>query len=274
MYRLRRAASYAADKASINAGTWYFAPVGACIAVALLLAGGVPMNFGQWIDDPVARSVFEASVCVVLAYVFVFVFWFIRGIVFGVPNRDTSFLIQLRRKVNPAIAAAIFGGFLVVGGLSYYFWDSSRGPVIWTWGRNSPLSFWRQGSDPLLVNSFSFAGQNRSDDPIKAKRAFVTLDSAQVIPLLIVVNGTPQPLEGQIIKAGEKFALHSYLAMINPEWTGQRPFASTFRGVISGFVFVFEYEGGEPYKVRFNANDLDRYIAEADVANRPFVLPH
>lgn len=211
MHRIFRAGSHAAEKASINAGTWYFAPIGGLITALLLFLSGASMSFGRWIDDPLVRSVFEGSACVVFAYIFAFLFWFTRAVVFGIPAGDASFFKKLGRRVNFAVVTAILGGLLLVGGLSYYFCDRSRGPIVWTWGANSPLSFWRQGSDPLLVYSFNFQGRNRSDDPIRVKSAIVTLDTAQRIPLMMVVNGTPQPVEGYLIKVGEKFTLHSLL---------------------------------------------------------------
>jgi hypothetical protein len=58
------------------------------------------------------------------------------------------------------------------------------------------------------------------------------------------------------------------MSSIDQTWVGTRPYAETFRSEFPNFTFVFEYDGGRPYEIRFHQSDIDSYIAAADKVAR------
>ncbi len=250
---MRRHISFAAERTATNAGTWWFAPAGGFLATFIMWSLGIPISFSEWLPDiPALRSGFDVFVYVVVAYAFLFVFWIGFSILKG------------KIRLNPWIALTCIGFLALLVGISGYLWDQARGPIIWTWNYNSPLSFWRQGTDPLLVASLNIGGRNRSDASLRITSAIIRTKSLETIPLSIVRKGTPVPASGEILRAGESFWLHAPMSVVNPEWTGQEPYAETLKGQFNRFTFVFEYEGGKPYVVNFSPDDIAKYIAEAD----------
>jgi hypothetical protein len=69
---MRKAIAFAAERTAPTAVTWWFAPGGGFIAAGLLWFAGVPVTFSEWLPNPILRSCFEALVCVVTAYVVMF----------------------------------------------------------------------------------------------------------------------------------------------------------------------------------------------------------
>jgi hypothetical protein len=70
-----RAFRFAADRTTPTATTWWFAPLGGFLAAGLLLFAGMPVTFSEFIHNALLRSGFEVLVCVVVAYLVIFVFW-------------------------------------------------------------------------------------------------------------------------------------------------------------------------------------------------------
>lgn len=64
-----KAISFAAERTSTNAVTWWFAPAGGFLAALLMYGAGIPMTFSDWLpENSVVRAGFEVLVCVVVAY--------------------------------------------------------------------------------------------------------------------------------------------------------------------------------------------------------------
>ena len=186
------------------------------------------------------------------------------------PQKWRSTANWMRAKLNLYLVVAAILAVASIASVALYFWDHSRGPIIWTWGATSPIAFWRNGPEPLLVDSFNIKGKNRWSDPIRIIRASIRSDiSLQIIPLSIVKNGQRVIIDNTVVQPGESFTLNSLMSAVNPTWTGQKPYADTFRAEFPKFTFIFEYEGGKPYEVRFAEADLDGYIAEATTQNAP-----
>jgi hypothetical protein len=66
---------FAADRTRPTATTWWFAPLGGFLVAVLLSVIGVPMTFSEWLPNALLRSGFEILVCVVGAYLPIFIFW-------------------------------------------------------------------------------------------------------------------------------------------------------------------------------------------------------
>lgn len=70
-----RALGFAAARTAPTATTWWFGPLGGFLAAGLLWIASVPVTFSEFLPNSILRSGFEALVCVVLAYLVIFVFW-------------------------------------------------------------------------------------------------------------------------------------------------------------------------------------------------------
>jgi hypothetical protein len=73
---MRKALAFAAERTTPTAVTWWFAPLGGFLAACLLWLLGAPVTFGWWLpDNPILRGAFDVLVCVVVAYVVMFLIW-------------------------------------------------------------------------------------------------------------------------------------------------------------------------------------------------------
>jgi hypothetical protein len=172
----------------------------------------------------------------------------------------------VRRKLNIYLVIAAALGFASIVFVALFIWDRSRGPVLWTWNYNSPISFWKEADAPLKVASFNVVGENRSNDPLTGVSAFIRSDiTGQKYPMKILSHGTPG--DATTISPHSNFTLVLDLSAVNPAWNGNT-FAETLRSSLPRFSFIFEYNGGAPYNVQFIQSDIDGYIEEATKINQ------
>ncbi len=73
---MRKALAFAAKRTAPTAVTWWFAPFGGFLAACFLWLLGAPVTFGWWLpDNPILRGAFDVLVCVVVAYLVMFLVW-------------------------------------------------------------------------------------------------------------------------------------------------------------------------------------------------------
>jgi len=162
-----------------------------------------------------------------------------------------------RTKVNPYIAIAVLGGIIVTAGIGGYFWDKSRGPIIWTWKSESwPIGIARSGDDYGVYN-FGFRGTNRSEKPITRIRTFVRSNiTGETIPLFFSQGQAIAP-ERVVIPPGESFNLDAVLPKNGPMISFE-----AFKKDYSNFTFSFEHDGEPPFERTFTESEVNRLIAE------------
>jgi hypothetical protein len=162
-----KAISFAAERTSTNAVTWWFAPAGGFLAALLMYGTGIPMTFSDWLpENSVVRAGFEVLVCVVVAYAVIFVFWLVWY----------AFVHRLRIKLNPWLVAVSLGAVITIGGTSGYFWDRSRGPILWDWSFRWLNNNYAPTLNRIVINRFEIVGDNRWDDPVVVSEAFIRSD--------------------------------------------------------------------------------------------------
>jgi hypothetical protein len=69
---MREAIRFAVERTTPTATTWWFGPVAGCVGAWLLSVMGVPVTFSEFIPNGILKSAFEVLVCVVVAYVLLF----------------------------------------------------------------------------------------------------------------------------------------------------------------------------------------------------------
>jgi hypothetical protein len=95
---------------------------------------------------------------------------------------------EITVSISP-LAAALFVTVLALGVWGWFFYDRSRGPIIWTWDVNLPISIGRSG-DFIGVYAFQMKGFNRSDEPITNINTFVRSNiTGDVQPLTFTIKG-------------------------------------------------------------------------------------
>jgi hypothetical protein len=72
---MRGAFGFAVGRTTPTATTWWFAPVGGFLAAGLLWLAGVPVTFSEFLPNALLRSGFEVLICVIVAYLAMFLFW-------------------------------------------------------------------------------------------------------------------------------------------------------------------------------------------------------
>jgi hypothetical protein len=162
------------------------------------------------------------------------------------------------------LAAALFATLLTLCAWIWYFYDRSRGPILWTWDASSPIAV-GGSSDDIRVDAFQAKGINRWDEIIYPIKAFIRSDTTgQVLPLFFQGNGPVEPSK-VTIPAGRQFTVSASLPPIDPKYSSSVS-RGDFTKVFPSFTFVFEYEGSEPYKVSFRESDVAKHLDRAESA--------
>jgi hypothetical protein len=163
---IHKALPFAFERTSTNAVTWWFAPLGGLVAAYLIYALGVPMTFSHWLpDNAVLRAAFDVFVLVIAAYAIVFCFWLFWYLLFGHPDQPRRIALWAKNKLNWYLVAAVSCAAGCALFIAAYWWDRSRGPIIWTWNENAPLAI-SVSPSKSGVAFFQFIGTNRWDAPI------------------------------------------------------------------------------------------------------------
>jgi hypothetical protein len=172
-----------------------------------------------------------------------------------------------RRLAAMAPQLMMFAGILIfLAGLAWFIHNRSRGPIEWTWNQNSPISFWRSGSEPLMVYCFNIQGRNRSDDPITHVKASIRSDiTGKTFQLMFVENGTPVSTDGMLIPPGQQFTLHSLIPSPDPRYNSGM-YADAFKVEYGKLKFVFRYDEGGEITKSFSEDDIKSFISMAEHA--------
>jgi len=247
-----KAISFAAERTSTNAVTWWFAPAGGFLAALLMYGAGIPMTFSEWLpENPVVRAGFDVLVCVIVAYAVIFFFWLVWY----------AFIHRLRIKLNPWLVAASLGVIIVIVATAGYFWDLSRGPVIWDWGFRWMNFSYLEDKNRININRFEIVGENRWDDPIVISNAFVRSDiTNQNIDMGAHIWKSSGSNPGwsstttNVIPAKGRFLLYG---KFNPDPSNYTGLVDTeFREKFGQFSFFFNSK----LVKRFYASDVDKLI--------------
>ena len=168
---------------------------------------------------------------------------------------------EITVSVSP-LAAALFVTVLALGAWSWFFYDRSRGPIIWTWDVNLPISLGRSG-DFIGVYAFQMKGFNRSDEPLTdiktSVRSNVTDD---VLPLQFTIKGQQVEPDKVIIPPEVSF----YLLAVIPKGGNGISFEE-FKSRFASFTFTFDYGGGS-FVRKFSDRDVDRILASGEAFHR------
>jgi hypothetical protein len=134
---------------------------------------------------------------------------------------------------------------LVEIAVHYYFWDRSRGPILWNYGNaNSPLSFERSGVGLLKISAFHMQGTHRGSNPITPTKAYIRSNvSGRTMPMSFEAN---RPVNTTTISPGTTFALS---AVLGGEELAQ------FKKEFSSFTFVFE-SFQRNYSISFDEDEV------------------
>ena len=160
-----------------------------------------------------------------------------------------------------------FGVLVVMVGLVYLCVDVARGPIIWTWDANSPITVGRSGDD-YGVQALVFRGRNHWDEPIRKMIAFVRSDiTGEVIPLSFW-DVPLIPADEVIIPPDVEF----YLTHPFPQSASGMKLAD-FRRDFASFTFAFAHDEGEPVLHKFNEVQVQTIIARG-VAHVDQVYEH
>ena len=246
------AISVALEWTSTDATTWWFAPVGAFSAALAMYLVGIPMTFSKWLpENAIVRGGFEVLVCIILAYSSVFVFWLIW------------YTLVVMMRFNPFVVVAIFGATILAVGCGGYFWDRSRGPIIWNWDGN-----WiGYAYNPPLFIGFQIPGRNRGDDPITVTEAYVRSDitgeRVEVLPAIEVKGPIPHFTDPiRVIPAERSFLMQGQFQSAAPG--AQRRTSDEFQRQFGRLTFVLN---GKVVR-RFYERDIEAYISRVEDAQR------
>jgi hypothetical protein len=83
---------------------------------------------------------------------------------------------HLRIKLNPWLIGVSFGAIIMIGATAGYFWDQSRGPILWDWNFRWINYGYLAARNRIEISRFEIVGENRWDDPIIILSAFVRSD--------------------------------------------------------------------------------------------------
>jgi hypothetical protein len=160
-------------------------------------------------------------------------------------------------------SALVFGGTAVA-----YFVDRARGPIIWSWGPNSPIAMSMSSGGPLWIDGFQIAGENRWDELVVPVRAFIRSDfNGQIVQLAFAGDNGPVKIEQAAIPGHRKFFLVATLPS-RDERHSSGIVAEAFRADFPKFTLVVELESVRPYIVSFSEADVDALLAQGERANR------
>jgi hypothetical protein len=261
--RIVAAFSRAVDLTKRHSGSLWFPVIGGAVAAFIAWLAGVTVTFFPGLSEGMVRAALDVAVCVVIAYVLYFIglsIWFLVKEWFG-------------RHLNPWLVIATVGAVVVLGGVSGYIWDRSRGPIIWVLG--SPLDWQRVPNGPLQIIGFQITGTNRWDKPIIPissviesginKRTISLMITASVSRGNIMLEKDVVPSK-VAIPPGIPFRISGYLPPSDPA----RASLSQFRTEFSRFTFIFKYEGGgDGYRISFSEAEVNRLISVAESASEP-----
>jgi hypothetical protein len=171
-------------------------------------------------------------------------------------------------KLNIYLATMIASA-LVFGAASVaYFMDRAQGPILWAWGPNSPLGTSMSSGGPLWIDGFNISGENRSDEVIVPKKAYVRSElNGQIIALKFSGNNGPVELDKAVIPGHRKFFLGATLPS-RDERHSNGISTEAFRADFPSFTFVFEQEDAPGFIKRFDEKAVEAFIMAAEKANR------
>jgi hypothetical protein len=164
------------------------------------------------------------------------------------------------KKMNYWLVGAGIAGLVCVSMIVGYFVDRARDPIIWTWGPSSPIGIALTSPDSVpRVTRFRFIGENRLDDPVTVKRAYVRSDvDGRIVDL---------PISGAI-PPHRKFDLIFALPTTNDSAETVGMSVARFRAIFAKFTFVFEYADGATSIKTFDEADVEKLLASAETYNR------
>lgn len=148
--------------------------------------------------------------------------------------------------------AAIFG----IGAVGFW-WDNSRGPIIWLLDlpASPPVAWTRYNDGPVVFGRFEMTGINRWEDPVNPTEAYIQSNVTSTRVPLTFANG--MPITVGTIQPGAKFMLYSVKPWYNPE---SRPSLAELKKTFASFTFVFK-SPTKDYSIRFEESDVDSYFA-------------
>lgn len=196
------------------------------------------------------------------------------GVVFVLGARIEGFSLRWGRphlgalKLNIYVAIMIASALVFAAASVTYFIDRAKGPILWTWGPTSPLGTSMSTGEPLWIDGFSIRGENRSDEPIVPKKAYVRSDlNGQIIPLKFSGSNGPVELDNAVISSRRKFFLGALLPS-RDERHSSGISVEAFRADFPSFTFVFEQEGSPAFSKQFDESAVEALITAAERTNR------
>jgi hypothetical protein len=168
---------------------------------------------------------------------------------------------EITVSISPLVAA-LFVTVLALGTWGWFFYDRSRGPIMWTWDVNLPISLGRSG-DFIGVYAFQMKGLNRSDEPITDIKTFVRSNvTGDVMPLKFTIKGQQVDSDKVTVPPEVSFYL---LAVIPKEGNGIS--FDEFKNRFGSFTFTFDYNGGSFIR-KFSSGDVEKILANGEAYHR------
>ncbi|MGM4967448.1 hypothetical protein AB7714_28400 [Tardiphaga sp. 1201_B9_N1_1] len=166
-----------------------------------------------------------------------------------------------RRMLNWYLVASAVFCAAAVAAIGLYFWDRSRGPIIFSWKAPAPIMLGRSG-DVYKIDGFQVSGENRWDAPISNIRTYIRSNkTAKIVPLMFMTNGPPQPADRIVIQGNRPFGLVS-VSVIIPE---QSPSIEAFLLEFPSFLFSFEADGVRVSR-NFDEAEVNLLVSDAMAA--------
>ncbi|MCE9650249.1 MAG: hypothetical protein K8R18_11570 [Parvibaculum sp.] len=249
----------------VHADKWWFAPVGVVVAAFTANFWGVRVTFAPCLSDGLPRSTIDALVCLMIAYLLLFTFWFLR--------------FWLLRKMTPYLVAVVITGLFFSAAVGTYLWNFSRGPIIWTFGDGPHPIFGMQGGGGglPLIWQLQFTGTNRSDEPIARIDGYVRSNlTNKQIPLYFQIKG-------QFVKTSETFGipprtdfvLIAPIAGHSPDTARKEAIRSDqFLSEYGDITLAVTFDGrGSPFVRHFKRDELARFFDEFTNSLQPLPQP-
>lgn len=165
---------------------------------------------------------------------------------------------HLRIRLNPYLAIAALGAVIMVGATASYFWDRSRGPILWDWGFPWLNNNYVPRLNRIVINRFEIVGDNRWDDPIVVSEAFIRSDiTNQRIDMdvhLKAGGNTWTSTTTKVVPSKGRFLLYG---KFNPDPSNYQGLPDNeFRDQFGQFSFFFN---GKLVR-RFYPNDVEKLV--------------